>query len=234
MAIRTPPGKTRSITIALAAAATVAGLSTFAASSIDQAPSEQAAEAVKLGKLIASGGKAAGTACFSCHGMTGGGDAAGAFPKLAGLDPHYLYKQLDDHANGSRPNDIMTPIAQALSEDERAAVAIYYSGLKRTRFQARIRPARRWWRPAEFCGRQGRPNSASPPASAATGTKRSSGFPRSIRRWMASTRPISQASCCSGSRGGAQERSQWHDAAHRQAAFRRGDRSRRSLLSRLR
>lgn len=50
------------------------------------------------GHLIVVGGGpgGAGAACFSCHGLQGDGDAGGAFPRLAGLDVHYLAKQMDD------------------------------------------------------------------------------------------------------------------------------------------
>jgi cytochrome c553 len=82
------------------------------------------------GRLVAMGGSArggAGMACFTCHGPTGAGDAAGAFPRLAQLPGWYMYKQLGDYASGSRPNDVMTPIAQALSAAEREAVSVYYA-----------------------------------------------------------------------------------------------------------
>jgi cytochrome c553 len=114
----------------LIAAASTAAAAAFVAGSAAQTGPQENEEVIERGRLVASGGEAASTACFSCHGMNGEGDAAGVFPKLAGLDPHYLYKQLDDYANGSRPNDIMTPIAEALSEEDRAAVAVYYSTLE--------------------------------------------------------------------------------------------------------
>lgn len=65
--------------------------------------------------------------CFSCHGMKGAGDASGAFPRIAGQPAFYLYKQMLDYASGARPNDVMTPIAQALSQEDMEAVAAYYA-----------------------------------------------------------------------------------------------------------
>ncbi|EAR22678.1 c-type cytochrome [Nitrococcus mobilis] len=65
--------------------------------------------------------------CTSCHGGDGGGQTASGFPRLAGLDASYLYKQLNDFASGARDNAVMQPIAKALSEDERKALADYYS-----------------------------------------------------------------------------------------------------------
>ncbi len=67
--------------------------------------------------------------CATCHGADGGGQAAAGFPRLAGLNAAYLERQLDDFANGSRAKAVMNPIAKALSEDERKALAAYYSKL---------------------------------------------------------------------------------------------------------
>lgn len=67
--------------------------------------------------------------CTTCHGADGGGQAAAGFPRLAGLNATYLERQLDDFANGSREKAVMNPIAKALSEDERKALAAYYSKL---------------------------------------------------------------------------------------------------------
>lgn len=68
-------------------------------------------------------------ACSSCHGADGGGQAAAGFPRLAGLDAAYLQRQLDSFADGTRDNAVMAPMAKALSEDERHALAEYYSHL---------------------------------------------------------------------------------------------------------
>jgi cytochrome c553 len=67
--------------------------------------------------------------CMACHGPDGGGNDATGFPRLAGLDAAYLQRQLDDFASGVRANPVMQPNASALSEDERAALAKYYSAL---------------------------------------------------------------------------------------------------------
>lgn len=85
------------------------------------------------GQLIAVGGlERAGveTACFRCHGVNGEGDGSGAFPRLAGLAAPYLEKQMQDYAQGSRPNEIMSPIARALNSSEWADVAAWYAGLE--------------------------------------------------------------------------------------------------------
>ena len=66
-------------------------------------------------------------ACLACHGLNGAGDGSGAFPRITGQPGWYLYKQLKDYAAGNRPNPIMTPVAQALSEQQAQDVAAYYA-----------------------------------------------------------------------------------------------------------
>ncbi|BFI94537.1 MAG: c-type cytochrome [Rhodanobacter sp.] len=79
---------------------------------------------------IAQQGNGKGAApCMACHGVDGGGNDAAGFPRLAGLNADYLRQQLDDFANGTRANPTMQPNASALSEDERAGLAKYYSAL---------------------------------------------------------------------------------------------------------
>lgn len=80
------------------------------------------------GRAIVVGGEQAQvTPCFTCHGLDGAGDDSGAFPRLAGQAAFYLYKQLIDYASGARPNRLMSPIAQQMSEKQMADVALYYA-----------------------------------------------------------------------------------------------------------
>ena len=67
--------------------------------------------------------------CIACHGVDGAGQAAAGNPRLAGLDAAYLQKQLDDFAGGARDSAVMKSTATALGEDERRALALYYSKL---------------------------------------------------------------------------------------------------------
>lgn len=67
--------------------------------------------------------------CMACHGVDGGGQDAAGFPRLAGLNAAYLERQLDSFAEGSRVDPTMSPVAKALTEDERKALAEYYSKL---------------------------------------------------------------------------------------------------------
>lgn len=80
--------------------------------------------------VIAQQGNGKGAlACATCHGADGGGQAAAGFPRLAGLDAAYLERQLDSYAHGTRSGLVMAPMANALSQDERHALAGYYSRL---------------------------------------------------------------------------------------------------------
>ena len=69
-------------------------------------------------------------ACSSCHGAQGEGQPAAGIPRLAGMDSAYLSNQLSLFENGARKSDVMTPIATALSADQRKAVADYFASLK--------------------------------------------------------------------------------------------------------
>lgn len=80
--------------------------------------------------VIARQGNGKGAlACATCHGVDGGGQAAAGFPRLAGLDAAYLERQLDSYADGTRSGPVMAPMANALTQDERHALAGYYSRL---------------------------------------------------------------------------------------------------------
>ncbi|WP_295482729.1 c-type cytochrome [uncultured Pseudomonas sp.] len=77
-------------------------------------------------KIFSQGGQnPAAMACLGCHGADAKGIAAAGFPRLAGLPAAYLRKQLDDFASGSRQQPVMTPLASALSAEERTAVSTW-------------------------------------------------------------------------------------------------------------
>lgn len=80
-------------------------------------------------QIARAGNSHGATACSACHGADGGGQAATGFPRLAHLDAAYLLKQLDDFASGARGSAVMKPIAQALGEPGRKAMAAYYAAL---------------------------------------------------------------------------------------------------------
>jgi cytochrome c553 len=68
--------------------------------------------------------------CARCHGDDGHGRGAGAFPKLAGQRPAYLYAALQAFARGQRYSGIMEPIAAGLSPEEMRELARYYGSLQ--------------------------------------------------------------------------------------------------------
>ncbi len=82
------------------------------------------------GEVIAMSGGRGGpaNACFACHGLAGEGDSQAA-PRLAGLEPGYMQKQLDDYASGLRKDASMEAASRWLSHEDRRAVAAYYAAL---------------------------------------------------------------------------------------------------------
>lgn len=73
--------------------------------------------------------------CASCHGATGEGNTS--TPRLAGQVPNYLFKQLQDFHGGSRADDNMAFVVDALSEDEMRGLADYYAQI---RLPSRVAP----------------------------------------------------------------------------------------------
>ncbi len=106
----------------------VALLLTLGACSTPEPESAQAFEAT--GELVALSGGDSGAqnACFTCHGLHGEGNGAGA-PRLAGLEAGYLLKQLDDFAAGTRRHPEMSAIARHLEPRSRMMVAHYYAAM---------------------------------------------------------------------------------------------------------
>jgi len=88
------------------------------------------------GKTIATSGNGNGAhACSSCHGNLGEGRPLSGYPRLAGLPADYIVRQLANFENGDRSNGLMHEIAKALDENERKAVADYYSHMKAPRVE---------------------------------------------------------------------------------------------------
>jgi thiosulfate dehydrogenase len=81
------------------------------------------------GEALALNGNTAGVpACASCHGAEGRAGMAdnAVIPRLAGLSPAYIAKQLEDYGHGRRLSAVMQPVAKMLGPDEMAEVADYY------------------------------------------------------------------------------------------------------------
>ena len=113
----------------LATGATAALSALGLISGIGQAQTPENAQ-IARGAVIAAQGTVAGAPpCAQCHAFNGVSDASGAFPRVAGQSAYYLAEQLRDFASERRFNAFMTPIAKALTADDIADVAAYYSGL---------------------------------------------------------------------------------------------------------
>lgn len=85
--------------------------------------------AVEGGRIALDGSADGAPPCVSCHGANGEGNPDTGYPRLSGLAADYLLHQLASFADGRRASEIMLPVAIALSEAERRAVATYYAGL---------------------------------------------------------------------------------------------------------
>lgn len=86
----------------------------------------------------AAAGKEAAAVCVACHQANGGGmnlSGGESWPRLAGLNASYLYKQLQDFKSGSRQNGSMAPFVNMLSPQQMKDVAVYFSQLPATQGQ---------------------------------------------------------------------------------------------------
>ena len=76
------------------------------------------------GDAVAGQQKAA--VCAACHGADGN-SAIAEYPKLAGQHDFYIVKQLQDFKSGARANQLMSPMAMSLSEQDMWDMAAYYA-----------------------------------------------------------------------------------------------------------
>lgn len=78
-------------------------------------------------------GKATAMMCGACHQVDGNGlnnANSEPWPRIAGLDQHYLIKQLNDFKSGKRVSASMQPFANMLTTDQQVAdVAAYFASL---------------------------------------------------------------------------------------------------------
>lgn len=75
----------------------------------------------------ASAGQAKAAACGACHGVTGSAPLMPAYPKLAGQHASYIAKQLADFKASVRKDPTMNGMAAALSPEDMADIAAYFS-----------------------------------------------------------------------------------------------------------
>ncbi len=76
----------------------------------------------------AEAGKAAAATCVACHGADGKAITPD-YPNLAGQHASYLAKQLTDYRDGNRENQLMSPMAAALSDQNILDLAAYYASM---------------------------------------------------------------------------------------------------------
>lgn len=77
----------------------------------------------------AAAGKAKSAVCAACHGMDGNSTDP-QYPKLAGQQAPYIYRQLELFKSGVRQNPIMFGMATPLSNQDMADLAAYFSSQK--------------------------------------------------------------------------------------------------------
>jgi cytochrome c553 len=82
----------------------------------------------------AAAGQAKSAACGGCHGPDGNNPpemfAAIKAPKLAGQVPDYIVKSLHDYKAARRSNEVMSPQAQAVAENDMADIAAWFGSQK--------------------------------------------------------------------------------------------------------
>jgi cytochrome c553 len=69
--------------------------------------------------------------CQTCHGLDGLSKLPEA-PNIAGNPEPYLVKQLDAFRKGERKNEMMSVVAQPLSDQDIADLAAYYAAIEVT------------------------------------------------------------------------------------------------------
>jgi len=73
-------------------------------------------------------GKAKSAMCAGCHGGQGI-SLTPVWPNLAGQKEQYLVNALKKYRSGERKNSQMSPMAMALTDEDIANLAAYYSSL---------------------------------------------------------------------------------------------------------
>lgn len=81
------------------------------------------------GQQLSMKGDGSGAPCIACHGPNGQGNAAGAFPYIAGMNEHYLYRQLKAYQTGKRNNAVMAMNVDNFSTQQLKDLAAYYASL---------------------------------------------------------------------------------------------------------
>lgn len=85
----------------------------------------------------ASAGAGKATDCGVCHGPQGNAQIA-EFPNIAGQSATYLYLQLRAYQDGTRPNEVMRPLVERLSDQDLKDLSAYYASLPAARSTAAV------------------------------------------------------------------------------------------------
>jgi cytochrome c553 len=72
-------------------------------------------------------GSSLGERCAACHGIDGSETATKDVPRIAGQKPAYISQVLRDYRSGARKHGIMQQQAADLSDEDIAALSLYYS-----------------------------------------------------------------------------------------------------------
>ena len=94
-----------------------------------------ALEFVKEGNI--NKGKQLAESCSGCHGEKGISQMD-AFPSLAGQLATYTYKQLRDYADNKRTHMLMNSVAEGLSEQDSADLAVWFESLPEAKNKVKI------------------------------------------------------------------------------------------------
>jgi cytochrome c553 len=96
-------------------------------------PSSRVAWTIDTVRLVRSGdarkGRILHNDCSGCHGEVGDVDTP-EVPNLAGQEPLYVYKQLQDYKSKSRESAMMSEAASTLSDRDMADLAAFYAAQK--------------------------------------------------------------------------------------------------------
>jgi cytochrome c553 len=74
-------------------------------------------------------GQAKSATCGACHGMDGN-SLSPEWPNLAGQHAAYIESQLKAFKSGERQNDLMSPMAMILSDEDMADLSAYFAAQK--------------------------------------------------------------------------------------------------------
>lgn len=92
------------------------------AAAVGSAQAQQAAAIVG----DAAAGRAKAEVCAACH-SADGNSVVGMYPKIAGQNWRYAFKQLLDIKSGVRPVPVMEPMVAPMSDQDLADVAAFYA-----------------------------------------------------------------------------------------------------------